>query len=122
LITPYRDNGHLNRQQKKNQQCCFICPSMRREGQCPFKRRFRRLQKVYNCDVKDICKLVMSCCILHNICIICDDDIEDVIDVNQSVNVTSNQIYLEIIQGQRPWGTQLLLPYKTLSRYVLIFD
>ena len=44
----------------------------------------------------------MSCCILHNICIICDDDIEDVIDVNQSVNVTSNQIYLEIIQGQRP--------------------
>ena len=84
LITPYRDNGHLNRQQKKFNKAFSSTRQCVERANAHLKGRFRRLQKVYYCDVKDICKLVMSCCILHNLCIICDDDIEDFIDMNQT--------------------------------------
>ena len=87
LITPYMDNGHLNRQQKNFNKAFSSAHQCVERANAHLKGRFRRLQKVYYCDVKDICKLVMSCCILHNLCIICDDDIEDFIDMNQTVNV-----------------------------------
>ena len=31
----------------------------------------------------------MACCVLHNLCIICSDEIEDFIDMNQADNVNN---------------------------------
>ncbi|KAJ8299340.1 hypothetical protein KUTeg_023400, partial [Tegillarca granosa] len=56
---------------------------------CP--GRFRRLNKVYFKDVSDICKLTLACCVLLNLCILCDDEIDNFIDMSMAVNVNNYQ-------------------------------
>jgi hypothetical protein len=54
LITPYMDNGHLNRQQKNFNKAFSSAHQCVERANAHLKGRFRRLQKVYYCDVKDI--------------------------------------------------------------------
>lgn len=96
LITPFRDNGHLTQQQKKYNKALSSARQCVERANAHVKGRFRRLQKVYCKKVEDISKLIMSCCILHNLCVICEDDIYDFIDINMAENVNN---YMNIFQN-----------------------
>lgn len=84
LVTPFKDNGNLTEQQKTFN---FKLSSTRMVIEHAFgllKCRFRRLNHINNFEV-DICKkIIMACCILHNICIMHKDgtNIEAVYDDN----------------------------------------
>lgn len=59
------------------------------------KGRFRRLRDVPLHDHQEICKLIFACCVLHNICVINEDDVEGYIEnddeePNQYQNVYQN--------------------------------
>lgn len=65
LIAPYKDNGHLTRRQRNFNSSTRVAI----EQTCGMlKGRFRILRYVNMYDVKIIPKIVISCCVLHNIC------------------------------------------------------
>lgn len=95
LVTPFKDNGCLTEEQKIFN---FKLSSTRMVIEHAFgllKGRFRRLLHISNFDVNICKKIIMACCILHNICITQKDDtdiavVDDDNDCNQaehSVNV-----------------------------------
>lgn len=61
------------------------------------KGRFRQLLKIYFHSVERASKFIMSCCVLHNMCIDNNDPLEDIIneinddcDVSQDHNLDHN--------------------------------
>ena len=47
------------------------------------KGRFRRLREIYSPDLSHICNFIMAGCVMHNLCILHEDDVESFIDINQ---------------------------------------
>ena len=76
MITPFKDTGRLTEAQKFfNRQVLSARQTVERAiGH--IKGRFRRLRDLYCHDIREICEIIISGCILHNLCIICQDDIE----------------------------------------------
>ncbi|XP_043276044.1 putative nuclease HARBI1 [Venturia canescens] len=76
LLTPYRDNGHLTERQRNYN---FSQSSARIAIERAFgllKGRFRSLLTVLAVDrVIKIPKHVLACCVLHNICLTRDNDL-----------------------------------------------
>ncbi|XP_064485996.1 putative nuclease HARBI1 [Ornithodoros turicata] len=69
LITPYKDYGNLSEQQV---QFNFVHSSTRVLIENTFgilKQCFRQLKGVELFTVEKVCRLITSCCVLHNICI-----------------------------------------------------
>lgn len=75
LVTPFKDNGHLTEQQTRFN---FIHSSTRMVVENAFgllKGRFRRLQFfTENRNLNLISNLIVSACVLHNMCIMAQDD------------------------------------------------
>ena len=82
LVTAFRDNGHLTAQQRQfNRVVCSIRQAVERAiGH--IKGRFRKLKEVHLYNIQVICQVIFAGCILHNLCVLEDDDLEDYIDVN----------------------------------------
>ncbi|XP_045460636.1 putative nuclease HARBI1 [Harmonia axyridis] len=55
------------------------------------KGRFRRIKFLETVRMDLICLLVFSACLLHNICVLNGDGIDDLIDVNQEVEEERDQ-------------------------------
>ncbi|KAI4463677.1 hypothetical protein MML48_4g00008954 [Holotrichia oblita] len=74
LITPYKDNGHLSRKQKKFNYLHSAARVCTEQTFGLLKGRFRILRHVniYCTDV--IPKVIIACCILHNICMTMNDN------------------------------------------------
>lgn len=89
LYTPYRDNGHLRANQRRFNHALSSARQCVERANALLKGRFRRLQKLYCHNVEDICKVVMAACVLHNLCIICEDEIEQFIDMNQAQDINN---------------------------------
>lgn len=90
LITPYRDNGHLTGQQKHFNTCLSTTRVTVERAFGMLKGRFGRLQTVDTKKVKTTIDLIVVCCVLHNICILNEDEvletfIEDGVQVPQQV-------------------------------------
>ncbi|XP_054720598.1 putative nuclease HARBI1 [Uloborus diversus] len=67
LLTPFRDNGHLTRQQVKyNEKLSKTRQTVERAFGL-LKGKFRRLIKCEMSDTHWIPTLIMACCVLHNI-------------------------------------------------------
>ena len=77
MITPFRDNGRLSRHQKRfNTKISSERQAVERAiGH--LKGRFRRLRDIDSTDMKHVCFMITAACILHNFCVLCQDDIED---------------------------------------------
>ncbi|CAC5362863.1 unnamed protein product [Mytilus coruscus] len=80
LLTPYRDNGHLSQQQTRfnvalssKRQVIERCFGM-------LKGRSIRLKYINMKSMREICQTIIACCILHNICIIEHDIIEEILN------------------------------------------
>lgn len=65
------------------------------------KGRFRRLKYLETVRLDLICLLVMSACILHNVCILNGDEAEDIVDIQQEVEEDRVQQNDEIQIHQR---------------------
>ena len=90
LLTPYKDFGNVSNDQKRYN---FIHSSGRIFIERAFgtlKGRFRRLKFIDMKDVRKAVKLVLSCCSLHEICLINCDEFEEYIQEGLSENEEIN--------------------------------
>ncbi|XP_062588208.1 putative nuclease HARBI1 [Saccostrea cucullata] len=87
LMTPFRDNGRLNNAQRRYNRIFSSARQCVERAIGHLKGRFRRLQNLHVGSVTHMCNLVISACILHNMCIICDDYIDDFIDMTQAEDI-----------------------------------
>lgn len=84
LQTPFRDNGCLNQHQRRyNRSFSKIRQTVER-AKGHLKGRFRRLQCIHCTDAEKVCRLIMAACVLHNLCILTDDDILSFIDMDEA--------------------------------------
>jgi hypothetical protein len=87
LMTPFRDNGRLNNAQRRYNRIFSSARQCVERAIGHLKGRFRRLQNLHVGSVTHMCNLVTSACILHNMCIICDDYIDDFMDMTQAEDI-----------------------------------
>lgn len=100
LITPFKNFGNLTPQHVRfNKKLSSVRQTVER---CfgHLKGRFRRLKEVpLHCHA-DICKLVYAACILHNLCILHEDDVEDYIQADEDGNANNyGNVYQNGHQG-----------------------
>lgn len=82
LLTPYRDYGNLTiSQQRYNNKLCSTRVLIENAFGL-LKARFRQLIRLDYHDVKKMSKFIISCCVLHNLCI----DLQDVFDEEVELN------------------------------------
>lgn len=80
MLTPYRDNGHLNGIQTNFNTKHSKTRVVIERAFGILKGRFRKLKYIYMYNTEMIPLVILTCCILHNICIENDDapiEIED---------------------------------------------
>ena len=77
LLTPYRNNGHLTRDEVKYNECLSGSRVVIENAFGILKGRFRRLQFIDMADILYITKTIVNGCILHNICIVDGDTLDD---------------------------------------------
>lgn len=108
LLTPYRDNGHLSRKQKNYN---FKHSSTRVYIEQTFgllKGRFRILKHVNFYNTEFISELVVACCVLHNICMRNNDEIDvDTTEADQDHPCTSEDVDFRNV-GKRTYIADLL--------------
>ncbi|KAK6168710.1 hypothetical protein SNE40_019898 [Patella caerulea] len=76
LIIPYRNDGNLTQAQRRFNYLLSSNRSIIERSFGRVKGRFRRLM-LLNCrSVKKTIKVIMSCFVLHNVCIMSNDDLE----------------------------------------------
>ncbi|KAL3891366.1 hypothetical protein ACJMK2_003628 [Sinanodonta woodiana] len=106
LHTPFRDNGHLTAQQRRYNRAISGVRQTVERAIGHLKGRFRRLTALHCTDVEKNCHLVMAACVLHNLCILTDDDIlifinmEEAEDANQYHNIFRNAVMGEQKRNQ----------------------
>lgn len=98
LVTPFKDNGHLNILQRRFNRVLSSGRQTVERAIGHLKGRFRRLQEISAREPHQIACFIMCGCILHNMCIIHHEDIDDFIDGN-GVNHPNN--YQNIFQNAR---------------------
>ncbi|XP_061183155.1 putative nuclease HARBI1 [Saccostrea echinata] len=102
LISPFKNYGHLTPQQQRyNTKLSSARQSVER---CfaHLNGRFRRLKEVTFHNPRHIAKLIMAGCILHNLCVIHTDDIEEFMDNNAILEDAENEcenIYQHGVHG-----------------------
>ncbi|KAI4469606.1 hypothetical protein MML48_1g02433 [Holotrichia oblita] len=77
LITPYRDYGNLTEEEKKFNKIHSSTRVLIENSFGLLKGRFRQLLQIHMFDVDKISKFIIACCVLHNLCIIEEDCLED---------------------------------------------
>ncbi|XP_062609347.1 uncharacterized protein LOC134271110 [Saccostrea cucullata] len=77
LITPFKDNGRLNINQRRFNRVLSSARQVVERAIGHLKQRFRRLQEITIHDSDEIVKTIVSGCILHNLCILHHDSVED---------------------------------------------
>lgn len=84
LMTPYRDNGHLTLHEKHYKRLLSANRVTIERSFGLLKGRFKRLQYLVTADVETALKIVVACCVFHNICILNSDSIEEFMEVDKN--------------------------------------
>ena len=91
LITPFRDNGHLHQQQRRFNRALSSSRQVVERCIGLLKGRFRRLREITLHILEDIVQNIISGCILHNLCILRNDNIGQFMDdVDEDPNQYQN--------------------------------
>jgi len=69
ILTPYRDNGHLTNVQRRYNTKLSKTRVVIERAFGTLKGRFRKLKYIYMYNTEMIPLVILTCCILHNICI-----------------------------------------------------
>lgn len=83
LLPPFKDNGLLSDEQRQFNYKHSATRVVIEHAFGLLKGRFRRLQGFENLSVTFITKLVIAACVLHNICILKNDESEDLFSDQQ---------------------------------------
>lgn len=83
LLTPYKDYGNLTEEQKKYNEKLSSTRVLIENSFGILKGRFRQLLQIDMHSVQRITTFIISCCILHNLCIFYNDELD------------SSEIYVE---------------------------
>jgi hypothetical protein len=81
-ITPYRDNGFLTPQQRGFNRALSSARQCVERGIGHLKGRCRRLREIPLHKPGEMCSLITAGCIVHNLCILNEDHIDQYIDNN----------------------------------------
>lgn len=92
ILTPYRDNGHLNHVQSNYNRKHARTRVIIERAFGLLTGRFRKLKYVYMYDTELISLVVLACCVLHNICIDFEDPLHADIDNVPNVENINNEI------------------------------
>lgn len=90
LMVGFKDNGHLSHEQKKFNHKLAIARCVIERAFGHLKGRFRRLFKLDMRLIEMVPKVIIACCVLHNICI-ANDDFIDVSEINCSLQELNEQ-------------------------------
>ena len=100
LMTPFRDNGRLNAQQRRFNQMLSSARQIVERVYGHLKGRFRRLREITVRKLTRIVSLIISGCILHNLCVLHHDDVEAFIDNDDDGHPNAYpNIYVDGIDG-----------------------
>ncbi|XP_045194796.2 putative nuclease HARBI1 [Mercenaria mercenaria] len=80
LLTAYRDTGHLTAPQKLYNKIHSSTRCIIENSFGLLKGRFRRLQHINIYNIEKVVKVIVSCCVLHNMCIMNTDELDDIYD------------------------------------------
>ncbi|XP_070175981.1 uncharacterized protein [Littorina saxatilis] len=80
LITPFKQNGFLTRRQRRFNQRLSGERQVVERAIGHLKGRFRRLKEIPFHQAEDVVNLITSACILHNMCVLSDDNVQRYID------------------------------------------
>lgn len=86
LLTPYRNDGRMNRQRRKYNLMHAQTRVKIENAFSLLKNRFRQLVRLDFFTVERMCKFVMACCVLHNVCISLNDHLEDIQNIQDGLN------------------------------------
>ena len=104
LMIPFRDNGRLT-VPRRYYNGDFLTSRQNVERVIDLlKCRFRRLTSLPCLDVERSCKVITGCCVLHNICILSNDSVNDLLD-DLPLNINANNY--EPLYGNVPLGVHL---------------
>lgn len=96
LITPFRNTGHLTPRQHRFNRRLSSARQIVERCYGHLKGRFRRLREITVRKPPHIIAIIISGCILHNLCVLSHDDVEDFIDEDHDVNANFYpNIYLD---------------------------
>ncbi|XP_067119417.1 uncharacterized protein [Centruroides vittatus] len=74
LMVPYKDNGHLNRKEKFFNKRLSSSHVVIEQAYGDLFGRFRRLKHLHVTQRSNIPKMIISACILHNFCVLQNDE------------------------------------------------
>ena len=86
LVTPFRDLGNLNQAQKRFNKRMSSCRQVVERKIGHLKGRFRRLKEIGARELKTIACTILAGCILHNLCIKSNEEIDEFIENNNHDN------------------------------------
>lgn len=96
LIIPFRNTGHLTPRQHRFNRRLSSARQIVERCYGHLKGRFRRLREITVRKPPQIIAIIISGCILHNLCVLSHDDVEDFIDEDHDVNANFYpNIYLD---------------------------
>ena len=116
LLCPFKDNGALNREQKKFNEELSKARIVSEHAYGLTKGRWRVLQKWLDEDSNRIPDTIIACCILHNICIIrgdhyeIDNDDDDDDDDCNGIDPHTTDVLTRFIRRElvgKTWMTKL---------------
>lgn len=81
LLVPFRNNGRLIKNEEKFNGRLSAARSSIERCYALMKGRFRKLKYIDMSDMSQVPRVIIACCILHNICIHYDDDTD--VSLNQ---------------------------------------
>lgn len=92
ILTPYRDNGHLTQEQKNYN---YKLSSNRVVVERAFgllKGRFRRLRYLDTQKIQTAVEIIMTACVLHNVCLMQRDAVEDFLETDDDLNQVAQNL------------------------------
>lgn len=104
MLTPYRDNGHLTNVQRRFNTKLSKTRVVIERAFGTLKGRFRKLKYIYMYNTEMIPLVILTCCILHNICIenedaFIDDDAFDAIEIEDNIEFMNGAEKRDIISN-----------------------
>lgn len=95
LLTPFRDNGQLDNSQRHYNFCLSSTRQVVERAFSHLKGRFRKLQLVDVQTIPTAVHIIISCCVLHNICILQEEELIDLFVEDHNVYLPPQQCIVE---------------------------
>jgi len=95
LLTPYRDYGNLTVVQQNYNHKLSTTRVKIENAFALLKQRFRQLMFLEFITVKRSANFIISCCVLHNLCIMNNDNLNDLHEDIDDVEYNERHIYNE---------------------------